>query len=99
MDTTTTPSGIPYLAYLSGLNLGQGGTSGVTDPSLSGQTAGGAGGPLKGAMGGFGNLGQGSGGYYQAGGAQSGQQQQGGASTGIAGQTGGTLDPMAVLRQ
>lgn len=54
MDTLQTPSGIPYLAYLSGLNLGQGGQSGLTDPSLSGQTAAGTGGPTKGATGGLG---------------------------------------------
>jgi hypothetical protein len=38
MDTNQSapPSGLPYLAYLSGLNLGQGGMSGAMDPSLSG---------------------------------------------------------------
>jgi len=51
MDSQT-PSGIPYLAYLSGLNLGQGGQSGVTDPSLSGQPAQGNG--IGGAAGGLG---------------------------------------------
>lgn len=37
------PSGLPPLAFLSGLNLGQGGMSGAGDPSLSGSGQAGAG--------------------------------------------------------